>query len=76
MNKSALLVLTVAFFISRPATGLAQGPLAPPGAPGPLFKTLQQVEPRIPISALPATLSQAGSYYLTTNLTGSAGRAS
>ncbi len=44
----------------------AQGPLAPPGAPAPTFKTLQQVEPRTPISALPFTISQPGSYYLTT----------
>jgi parallel beta-helix repeat protein len=52
----------------------AQGPLTPPGAPAPLFKTLQQVEPRTPISSLPATLSQPGSYYLTTNLQGVAGQ--
>src|SRR2546426_476732 len=47
----------------------AQGSLTPPGAPAPLFKTLQQVEPRIPISVIPTNLSVPGSYYLTTNLT-------
>src|SRR6266850_2137755 len=52
----------------------AQGPLTPPGAPAPIFKTLQEVEPRTPISSLPITLSQPGSYYLTTNLVGSAGQ--
>lgn len=51
----------------------AQGPLAPPGAPSPLFKTLEQIEPRRPISALPFSVNQPGSYYLTTNLVGAAG---
>lgn len=32
------------------------------------MKTLAQVEPRTPISALPFTISAPGSYYLTTNL--------
>ncbi|HKQ39580.1 MAG TPA: right-handed parallel beta-helix repeat-containing protein [Verrucomicrobiae bacterium] len=53
---------------------LAQGPLVPPGPPTPMMKTLEQIEPRRPISALPVTISQAGSYYLTTNLTGVAGQ--
>jgi hypothetical protein len=48
----------------------AQGPLIPPGPPAPAYKTLQQVEPRIPIASLPYTINQPGSYYLTTNLTG------
>lgn len=53
---------------------LAQGPLAPPGPPAPMFKTLQQVEPRFPIFAVPTNIIQPGSYYLTTNLTGVAGQ--
>ncbi len=47
----------------------AQGSLTPPGAPGATMKTLTQVEPRTPISSAPFTISQSGSYYLTTNLT-------
>jgi parallel beta-helix repeat protein len=52
----------------------AAGPLLPPGPPGPIFKSLDEVEPRTPISSLPVTISQPGSYYLTTNLVGIAGQ--
>jgi len=51
----------------------AQGSLTPPaGTPAPTMKTLAQVEPRTPISSLPFTINQPGSYYLTGNLTGTA----
>jgi len=68
MNK---LFLAVALF---PCTIFAQGSLTPPGPPAPSMKTLAQIEPRTPISALPFTINQAGSYYLTTNLTGVSGQ--
>lgn len=51
-------------------SSLAQGPLTPPGAPAPTMKTLDQVEPRTPITNLPLTISSPGSYYLVSNLTG------
>src|SRR5262245_43881508 len=69
-----LITLVGALATSLPGLTQAAGPLAPPGPPGPTFKTLSEVEPRIPISALPVTLSQPGSYYLTTNLMGVAGQ--
>jgi hypothetical protein len=59
--------------MQSPAFG--QGSLTPPGAPAPTMKTLQQIEPRTPISSVPFTISQPGSYYLTTNLTVSSGDA-
>lgn len=42
-----------------------QGSLTPPGAPAPTMRTLDQVEPRTPISALPYVISKSGSYYVT-----------
>jgi parallel beta-helix repeat protein len=63
-----LLVLMAASIIAILATRSSAGPLDPPGAPAPTMKTLQQVEPRTPISSLPFTISQPGSYYVTGNL--------
>jgi len=53
---------------SQFSTCFGQGSLTPPGAPAPTFKTLSQVEPRIPISTFGTNLTASGSYYLTTNL--------
>jgi hypothetical protein len=47
-----------------------QGSLTPPGAPAPTMKTLAEIEPRLPISSLPFTITNSGSYYLTASLTG------
>ncbi len=53
---------------------LAQGPLTPPGPPGETMKNLGQIEPRTPISSVPYIITQAGSYYLTTNLAAGSGQ--
>lgn len=68
-------------FILHPSS-FAQGSLTPPGPPAPTFKTLEQVEPRTPISTNTTPgdatyqfiISQPGSYYLTTNVVGVSGK--
>ncbi|MGI8966305.1 MAG: right-handed parallel beta-helix repeat-containing protein, partial [Limisphaerales bacterium] len=52
----------------------AQGNLTPSGTPAPTMKTLEQIEPRIDVAKLAGDagshviISNAGSYYLSTNL--------
>lgn len=61
-------------------TAWAQGPLTPPGPPGPVYKTLQQVEPRVDVQTLSGNdealfvISEPGSYYLSSNVTGVSGK--
>ena len=71
LAKGACLIMFSLFSVS---TVFAQGSLTPPGAPAPMMKTLAQIEPRTLISSLPFTISNSGSYYLTTNLTGVSGQ--
>jgi parallel beta-helix repeat protein len=60
----------------------SQGPLTPPGAPAPTMKTLDQIEPRTPINVTNTPgdddslfkITQPGSYYLTGNIVGVAGK--
>ena len=60
----ALLLSTLSYQLST----FAQGSLAPPGAPAPTMKTLAQIEPRTPISSVPFTITNSGSFYLTTSI--------
>lgn len=55
-------------FALHPSTSPAQGSLTPPGPPAPMMKTLDQVEPRTPISSVPYAITNPGSYYLVSNL--------
>src|SRR5207244_2456549 len=62
-------------FCLLPSGSFAQGSLAPPGAPVLTMTSLDQIEPRTPISSAPFTITNSGSYYLTTNLNVTAGDA-
>src|SRR5437867_2213789 len=66
--KPALILLICSTSLTCDFSLMAQGGLTPPGAPGPTFKTLSQVEPRFPISDFQTNLTIPGSYYLVTNL--------
>ncbi|MGI8966533.1 MAG: right-handed parallel beta-helix repeat-containing protein, partial [Limisphaerales bacterium] len=66
MKKQFCILLTLTVTISS----FAQGNLTPTGPPGATMKTLAQIQPRTPISSVPFTITNSGSYYLTTNLVG------
>jgi parallel beta-helix repeat protein len=74
--------LLAVFIICYSPSALAQGSLTPPGAPAPTMKTLDQIEPRIAISATNTPgdansiykITQPGSYYLTGNISGASGK--
>ena len=67
MKKHGLIL--VLFAVAMPLRSPAQGPLDPGGPPAPAMKTLNQVEPRTPITNIPYTISSPGSYYITGHLT-------
>ena len=67
--------MLISSFILLPSALHAQGSLTPTGAPAPAMLTLNQIEPRTPISSAPITIVQPGSYYLTTNLSVTAANA-
>ena len=73
IRSRTLLPLVLSTLNPHSSTLFAQGSLTPPGAPAPTMKSLDQIEPRTPISSLPYTISSGGSYYVTTNLTGLGG---
>jgi hypothetical protein len=68
MNTFAFVSAALGLLTILNTNAFGQGSLFPPGPPGPTMKTLQQVEPRMPISVIPTNITQSGSYYLTTNL--------
>ena len=67
--------ITIVFALCLLPAAFGQGLLTPPGAPAPTMKSLAQIEPRTAITNTvgPVMITQPGSYYLTGNLTVSAG---
>lgn len=63
-----LVLLAFVVLVFQQSIVLAQGSLTPPGAPAPMMKSLDQIEPRTPISSVPFVITNSGSYYLVSNL--------
>jgi hypothetical protein len=66
--KRAALALLLSTLNVQISAAFAQGSITPPGPPAATMLTLTQVEPRTPISSVPVTIANPGSYYLTANL--------
>ncbi|HEV2435379.1 MAG TPA: right-handed parallel beta-helix repeat-containing protein [Verrucomicrobiae bacterium] len=71
--RNSIVIALISAFSLQPSALRAQGSLTPPGPPAPTMKSLNQIEARTPVSLLPYTITNPGSYYLTTNLTGVSG---
>ncbi len=74
--RASIALVALSTLSPQLSTCFAQGSLTPPGAPAPTMKSLDQVEARTAITNAGAvTISQAGSYYLTRNITVASGDA-
>jgi len=67
--KTAKQIIALVSMVCTATYVQAQGSLTPLGAPAPTMKTLEQIEPRTPISddLVLYTVKTSGSYYLTAN---------
>lgn len=82
LHPSAIVPTCITLVLTVGGPGLAGDLTPPPGAVAPTMKTLTEVEPRIAINATNTPgdadslyrISQRGSYYLTDNITGVAGK--
>jgi hypothetical protein len=70
MTRLRLSLILPALLLTTTHRAAAQGPITPPSAPSvPIMKTLDQVEPRIPVPGGGArSIDASGSYYLTGNI--------
>ncbi len=69
-NSLVPFALTAGFTLSvLPMSIFGQGNIVPTTAPNvPIMKSLDQIEPRTPISSLPLAIGSSGGYYLTKSL--------
>jgi hypothetical protein len=81
IKTGTLSLTTAAMLVALAGETARAGDLTPPpGAPSPTMKTLDEVEPRVPVQSLSGNASylyvidQPGSYYLTGNITAVSGK--
>src|ERR1700722_4729906 len=62
---SRIFLVSVITFLPAGSIVFGQGSLTPSAAPAPMMKTLDELQPRIPITSLPIIIQQPGNYYFT-----------
>ncbi|MHC5077049.1 MAG: hypothetical protein ACYTFM_11560, partial [Planctomycetota bacterium] len=67
IKETSTVITIIALILFLPCTVMA-GSLEPSAPPASTMKTLDEVEPRTPISSIPYSITQPGSYYLTGDL--------